>query len=370
MTALARCTRFRPVQLQHVSSISLLTTTRPTSLLLQLPPLLRSRAFHASPRPQFVTEVVTELVTTSHSALTSIHSLTGLPWAYSIPLFALLLRTTLILPLSITTRFANRKQVALAPLLQAWRHTLRVETMKEVGHLGPVMAQRTLIEKMRMKRKEIYKRWGCGLWKNYLAILQMPVFLAVMEALRNMCGARQGWFGMITGWADGASDASSPGGNVDGVITGDGLLAPSPIGLEESLATEGALWFPNLLEADPQLILPFMLSASILLNLFGHQKVALGPWQTRFRRGMGVAALCVGPIMIHVPSALALYWVSSSLMAYGQALLIDWAIPIAKPVASCEPKRPMRTGLGMERPSAPSIEAKRPLGRGMKGKKL
>ena len=74
--------------------------------------------------------------------------------------------------------------------------------------------------------------------------------------------------------------------------------------------------------------------------------------------------------MIHVPSALALYWVSSSLMAYGQALLIDWAIPIAKPVTPCEPKRPMRMGLGMERPPAPSIEAKRPLGRGMKGKKL
>jgi len=71
--------------------------------------------------------------------------------------------------------------------------------------------------------------------------------------------------------------------------------------------------------------------------------------------------------MIHVPSALALYWVSSSLMAYGQALLIDWAIPIAQPATPCEPKRPMRMGLGME---PPSIEAKRPLGRGMKGKKL
>jgi inner membrane protein COX18 len=191
-----------------------------------------------------------------------------------------------------------------------------------------------------------------------------------------MCGANQGWFGMLVGWGNGASDSSSPAGTVDGVITGDGLVAPSPIGIEESLATEGALWFPNLLEADPQLVLPFMLSASILLNLFGHQRIALGPWQTRFRRGMGVAALCVGPIMMHVPSALLLYWVSSSLMAYGQALLIDWAIPIAKPVTPCEPKRPMRTGLGMERPSAPSVALKGSIGKSqssgkvVKGKKL
>jgi hypothetical protein len=51
-------------------------------------------------------------------------------------------------------------------------------------------------------------------------------------------------------------------------------------------------------------------------------------------------------------------------MAYGQALLIDWAIPIAKPVTPCEPKRPMGTGLGIERPSAHSGELERTMGKG------
>jgi len=154
-----------------------------------------------------------------------------------------------------------------------------------------------------------------------------------------MAGAQQGWWGMMTG-SENVPDA-------EGVLTAEGLTGAALIPVESDFATEGALWFPNLLLADPQLLLPFMLSGAILLNLFGHKPVALGPWMTRFRRSMGIVALCVGPIMIHVPSALVLYWVSSSVLAYGQSLLLERLMPIKKSITPCQPKRPMRSGLGV-----------------------
>jgi len=305
-----------------------------SKLSLQLPPSCRS--FHASPKPQFI-------VTVTHDALTALHSFTGLPWAYTLPLFALTLRTTLILPLSIYQRRATQRRVALIPLIQSWRYALQKETMREAGHLGPVGAQNILMHKLRTKRKELYRRWRCGSWKNFLGLAQLPVFLATMEAIRGMAGSHQGWWGMIT-----SSEFIKVGvERTDAVLTADGLVKTPLIPVESTFATEGALWFPDLLVPDPQLILPFLLSGAILLNIFGHRPAQMGVWQTRFTRSMGIVALAVGPIMMHVPSALVLYWVSSSMLAYGQSLLLERLVPIQKRVTPCQPKRPMKSGLGL-----------------------
>ena len=174
---------------------------------------------------------------------------------------------------------------------------------------------------------------------NFLGLTQVPVFLVAMETVRKMCGANQGILGMVLG---SGSPTSEEGAREAVANAGTG------IGVEESFATEGALWFPNLLLPDPHLVLPFILSASILLNLFGHKtpKVALGVWRTRLIRGMGIAAIAMGPIMINVPSAMVLYWISSSLMAFGQAVVLEWLMPISNPVVPCVPKRPWKTGVG------------------------
>lgn len=311
-------------------------------LFLQLPSSLRSRAFHASPRPQFLAEAIT----TSHTLLESLHSVTGLPWAHTLPLFAVALRTTIFLPISIWTRSINQRQVTLSPVIRSWAHTLRKETIQEVGHLGPAASQKRLLIKMRRKRIEIYKRWGCQQWKNFIpAVVQIPVFLTVMESVRRMCGTGQGWLGMMMGASVPAESASGT------IVTGDGILAPldTLIPVDPSLATEGALWFPNLLVADPMLVLPFVLSATILLNIFGGRRnVALGKWQTRLRRNLGILGLAIGPIMINVPSALLIYWIGSSMSAYLQAVLLEKFMPIKLPVEPCKPKRPWKTGLGAE----------------------
>ncbi|EKD16527.1 uncharacterized protein L3040_001263 [Drepanopeziza brunnea f. sp. 'multigermtubi'] len=302
---------------------------RPPALhqVLLLPSSLRSRTFHASPRPQ---NVLLTAINASHTALDGLHSLTGLPWAYSIPLFALLLRCTIILPISIYQRRAILKQASLLPLLQSWRHALQHETMREV----------------RAKRSELYSRHGCGMWKNFLMLVQLPVFLSVMEALRKMCGSREGVLGMLMGNQNNVVETGVE--NVAGVITGDGLVDQAlSIPTEMSLATEGVLWFPNLLVGDPQLVLPFVLSATLLLNIFG-LPTSKRPWSVRLKRSLGLVCLVVGPLMINVPSALLIYWISSSASAYLQALALENFMPIPKAVAPCEPKRPWRAGLGVQ----------------------
>ncbi|KAI9054083.1 hypothetical protein LZ554_001254 [Drepanopeziza brunnea f. sp. 'monogermtubi'] len=311
--------------------------------VLLLPSSLRSRTFHASPRPQ---NVLLTAINASHTALDGLHSLTGLPWAYSIPLFALLLRCTIILPISIYQRRALLKQASLGPLLQSWRHALQHETIREAGHLGPKVSHSTLLKKVRAKRSELYSRHGCRIWKNFLALVQLPVFLSVMEALRKMCGSREGVLGMLMGNQNNVGETGVE--NVAGVITGDGLVDQVlSIPTEMSLATEGMLWFPNLLVGDPQLVLPFVLSATLMLNIFG-LPTSRRPWSVRLKRSLGLVCLIVGPLMINVPSALLIYWISSSASAYLQALALEKFMPIPKTVAPCEPKRPWGAGLGVQ----------------------
>ncbi|KUJ06604.1 uncharacterized protein LY89DRAFT_565026, partial [Mollisia scopiformis] len=274
-----------------------------------------SRPLRSNSQRQFVTEAINA----SHTALQSVHDLSGLPWALSLPLFALVLRTTFILPLSIYQRRAAQRQVQLEPLIQAWRFTLQKQAMKQYGHLGPQVAEQALISSLRKKRREIYRRYRCGIWKGFLGLAQLPVFLTIMEALRNMSGSSQGWIGMMFG---------------------DGLVAEAiRIPVESSFANEGMLWFPDLLVADPQLVLPFILSGTILLNVFGGgikgQDLALPKWQVRLKRNMGLVALCIGPIMIHVPSALVLYWLSSSGFAFLQASILERVMPIKSAPKPC-----------------------------------
>lgn len=323
MAALFRSSR----QLQLRASTS--THHHISPIFLQLPSGLRTRAFHASPRSQFIEETVTF----SHTLLQTLHSTTSLPWVYTLPLFAVAVRTALFLPLAIHVRRVNQKQISLQPIIQSWQHTLKKETIQEVGHLGPQASQQRLLIKMRKKRIEIYKRWGCQYWKNFLPFAQIPVFLSVMEAIRQMCGAHQGFLGMMLR-KDPETDT------VQRIVE-----------LDPSLALEGALWFPNLLMADPQLVLPFVLSATILLNIIGTRFRSVGTrskFQTRLERILATLALAIGPVMLNVPSALLVYWIGSSSSAFAQSAILDVLMPIKKPVEPCKPKRPWRTGLGAE----------------------
>lgn len=294
--------------------------TNISSAFLQLPP--SCRAFHASPRPQFFEATVTS----AHAIFEGLHTVTGLPWAYTIPLAALTIRTVFILPISIYTRRNMQKQVALQPLMESWNHQLKKEAMKEVGHLGPAATQSALIRKVRKKRSEIYGRWGCQLSKNFLPLLQLPIFLVAIEALRMMCGTHEGLFGLVMS-------------SISGTET---TLAASAL-FEPGFATGGALWFPDLTASDPELRLPFMLSATVLWSVLSGRAANPTIWQKRFTRSLGLVALVLGPLTFQVPSAMLVYWISSSLLAHGQGYMLAKLMPITS-FKTCKPKRALRIG--------------------------
>lgn len=314
MPILIRSARFRP---------RLSTKLQISTLFLQLPPSYR--CFHASPQPRFLEAGMTA----AYTLFEGLHSATGLPWAYSLPLAALAIRTTFVLPIAIYSRRANQRQIALAPLISAWQHQLRKETMKEVGHLGPAVAHSTLLAKTRKKRSELFKKFHCGLWKGNLPLMQLPVWLMAMETLRRMCGKEAGLLGMAAarfGWNEPA------------------YMIESGLPIEESFATEGALWFPDLLAADPQMILPFVLSGAILLNLSNASGRSV--WQKRLKRSLGLVALTLGPLTLQVPSAMLIYWISSSILAHVQAAILDKVMPVKPPFMPCKPRR--RAGVPKE----------------------
>lgn len=295
-------------------------------VFLQLPPSYRS--FHASPRPQSLDSV---LIAT-HGVLEGLHSFTGLPWAYTMPLAALAIRSILILPISINARRATQKQLDLMPLMNAWQHQYRKQSMREVGHLGPDVANRFVVDKLKNKKKELYSRYNCGTWKHYMSFVQLPVWLVAVETIRKMCGAREG----LLKWIESLFIPNNA--NESASITDVDLSA---LLLESNFATEGALWFPNLLIPDPMLILPFMLSGSILLNLSSQgnpQSVIM----RRFMNSIKVVALAIIPLTLQMPSAMLVYWTSSSLMAWGQAKLLDVFMPITKPVTPSRGGQPVR----------------------------
>jgi inner membrane protein COX18 len=298
---------------------------------LQLPS--SCRAFHPSPRPQFLETVISP----AHALFEGIHSATGLPWAYTIPLTALAIRTVAILPLSIYTRRILQKQSELNLVIQAWLPKLKKDTMLEAGHLGPVRANVVLQRKLRRKTAEIYGRWGCPRYKNYLVpLLQLPIFFTALECLRMMSGFGSGLLSAI---------ATSLGGDAIALVDAEKGLTSW---FTPSLATEGALWFPDLTKPDPQLCLSFILSGSMLLDLMGWHRKGHTPSKMaiRVRRAVGVLALTVGPIFMNVPSSMLVYWISSSIFAKGQAFMLDWLMPL-NTVTPCKPKRPLRIGSSM-----------------------
>ncbi len=145
--------------------------------------------------------------------------------------------------------------------------------------------------------------------------------------------------------------AGIPGEGFEAELMGEKGLVEAVVPVEPSLATDGMLWFPDLTAADPMLVLPFMLSGIMFLNIYSGQHrgipgVAMTRRRIRIMRALGVVALAVGPLTLQIPTAMLLYWVSSGMFAYWQNLLIDHYMPIKSPVKPCEPKKGSLEKLG------------------------
>lgn len=155
--------------------------------------------------------------------------------------------------------------------------------------------------------------------------LQVPVFLAFMEGLRGMSGNNQGLVSWMYSWGK----SSDP----------DSVAEAMRSRLEPSFMDEGALWFPDLLAGDQSGVLPALLTVSILSNMVSGWKVKplkeisdlpkIQMYKEITFRGLRVFvqlfAIQVG-IMSYVnqlPTALLLYWITSTNLATLQTWFLD-----------------------------------------------
>ncbi|KAJ9306088.1 hypothetical protein DTO217A2_4388 [Paecilomyces variotii] len=282
------------------------------------------RSFHPTRPSPFINEALD----ISSSFLHGIHDVTGLPWAASIPLTAFIVRMTVALPLQIYTRIHARRNRDLSPLLLSWRKVYQDQIMEKARQEGrpllPFEADQKLNEEMSKRQKSLRKRWKAARFHGMATFLQIPIWLSLMESLRAMCGNNNG----LVPWVLSLMESES--------------ADPSQyhhLNIEQSLASEGALWFPDLLAGDTTGILPLMLAATIWTNVSigwktpSFKELADFPRTEMVKQGIlktikmfiQFMAINIGinSYMSGMPTGLMIYWITSANVATLQTAFLN-----------------------------------------------
>jgi len=304
-----------------------------------------------------VSALETTLTATQH-VFTELHSLTGTPWYLTIPLIALSINLVTRFPMSIFSRRTAQRRAKLAPLLQAWevRHAKDIAADPKTAAFSVKKRQAEVVKRVKRTSKRVYKIWGVQRFKDFAGFSVLPFWLVGIETLRRLCGGPRGLIGTLVFGPDEKAAVTSPGeamaasSNPSDAVSVTDLASSSvldniPAGADPSLATGGCLWFPDLMVADPLHILPFALSAVLVLNilprsqegirrLFGLDTNQIGVAQdnasVRLTRVFLIMAVAIGPATMDLPAAIHLYWLSSSALTLIQTDLLNKIMPIPK----------------------------------------
>ncbi|KAL5365550.1 hypothetical protein BJX96DRAFT_169193 [Aspergillus floccosus] len=241
------------------------------------------------------------------------------------------------MPLQMFSRLQARKERDLLPLLNSWSKYYSQDLLRQKGQstdsILPPDIRRDLAKNIKKKREELHKRFEVVPYWKGLNFLQIPVWISVMESLRAMSGNDKGLVPYLLSLVEPASSGDS---------------SPIHLAVEPSLATEGALWFPDLLAGDATGILPAALTMSILLNVRTGWKVPPlrdladlpKPELAKqfvfrgIRTSIQFLALNVGlsAYVSGMPSALMIYWITSSNIATLQTLFLEKHMFAKKPL--------------------------------------
>ena len=314
------------IRTSHPSQSLRLSTIFRCSSTNLLPIGYRIRSFHQSRELQ--SSILDSCCTQVHDALTSLHATTGLPWLLTLPLVAVLVRSTIFVPFAIWSQVNLRRATSVKPLIFAWERIIVNRVMKEHSQLGPDACKKLADASKKEKRLELYQTFGIRRWLAFTPLLQLPVFLLTIETIRRMCDGRGGLLSFI---AEKLGDSSE-----------DTVSIP----LETAMATEGGLWFPDLLVPDPLLILPATLSLLLYANVsdYGNflkrSNVTPSRFQVGLSRAMKLVALAMFPITLKLPAGMLIYWVSSAAYALLTKALLSLAMPLPSVPDPCKPPIP------------------------------
>ncbi|KAK4135672.1 hypothetical protein BT67DRAFT_418741 [Trichocladium antarcticum] len=328
-------------------------------------------------RPFSLIPLLESSITCSTTVLQTLHATTLTPWYLTIPLFALTINLCARLPTTLFTRRVALRRAGLTPLGLAWAGRVQRDmassaaaaAAQEQAAGGPLAMRKWMVKYAAANAREQRRRnrrWGVQRWKDWVpALMVFPVWLAGIEALRRMCGGPRGMLGNVVFGLKGG-DATGVGGHlaegvkgVEDAFGGGGGVAVGADGAalatevqealagsvaDPTMATEGCLWFQDLMVADPYHVLPFALSAALALNLLPKSKVAArhffglaaepgtvvmqSKWRLRLQRGLLMVAIAVGPLTMDLPAALHLYWISSSALTQLSTAIVARLMPL------------------------------------------
>ncbi|XP_059699497.1 cytochrome c oxidase assembly protein COX18, mitochondrial isoform X1 [Haemorhous mexicanus] len=228
----------------------------------------------------------------AEGGLAALQEATGLPCWAAIAGGAALLRTAVTLPLAAQQGRLLAKLENLQPEIKELAQRLRYEVSVRGKQLGwsEKVARSHFARNMRRIVTELYVRDNCHPFKATLLLwVQVPMWVCVSLALRN-CSV--------------------------------GALGSA---VQEQFSSGGTLWFTDLTAPDSTWILPVSLGLVNLLvvEIFASQaKMPVSRIQkfaTNFFRAVSVVMV---PIAATVPSCMALYWLSSSLVGLAHNLLL------------------------------------------------
>ena len=254
------------------------------------------------------------LIVGTQDILISGHDFTGLPW------WAIIVFTTIVLRFSITLPLARLQAITLAKVellqptlnevIDALKHNISIKGKRSGQSAEEV--DRTFRQEARLYTRDIYKREKCNPLKLYfLPWVQLPLWITISLALRNISG----YFPKESGATD--------------------VLPCSA-----ELKTEGMFWLTDLTVSDPYFILPVIIGISNLMNIELNTLKRQAPSKKQLIITRVFRFLTIGMVLAasQVPSAMSLYWATSS--SYG----------LAQNLAVLHPK--VRRKLGI--PKAPS----------------
>ncbi|KAK4228315.1 hypothetical protein QBC38DRAFT_475391 [Podospora fimiseda] len=272
-------------------------------------------------RPLTFGATISAAITYTDHALSFLHTAMGTPWYITIPIFALGF-SCIKTPIVLYNLERNRKARKLLPLLSATLLSTEKDALYKLiprpklflsRITKPSQKQRRLIA-----RKEFERAWGIQPWKVFASnLLPFPFWLLGIEAIRKHCG---GPGGILSAFAGGLKPEEA---DTAGIHVQDAVVQ----GLDSTMTTGGCLWFTDLTAADPYCILPMALSAVLLFKakpwspsnqalLFGvEEKSTARPALKGIARAQLLFCIVIGPATIHLPAAMHLYWLTTSILA-------------------------------------------------------
>lgn len=278
------------------------------------------------------------IVQTMTLLLEAVHASTGLQWWALIPLTTFTLRSVWTLPLAILQRRRIRKQLRLRPIVSAMSPILKHNLAKQVNKAKAEAATMATSEKVnpkstyvpnnplvninyeemlvltakevRKRQKKLFKDNGVPVWKNFiLPAFQVPLWVAMSLTMRD-----------LSGWSTWFSAVNKP--------------------LDQSLYSEGALWFQDLAILDPYHVFPILIGITALGNIEWLFKTLQLSRQSQRQKMRITLADAMGNILrltvvflmaisYHAPVALCLYWLSSQVYSLIQNVFLDLVMPVS-----------------------------------------